>query len=222
MKENCLSGGRYCALPGRDNLKGERVLMQDLYHICVEKYAKKNDKLIKWGEYLYQFDKVCAKDMELTCTKKLLDKLEIEKEIESCVVDSVQKKGSKPRIFLDDNSLLKVEKEKFNSVQHFNRFPLLKINDIVYYGRIDTKNVMAFICRHVRDDLTGCKDFINKIEQKKGHGFTIFITILVGALFLWLFNKCRVSLRMRFENEMNIQVDASINKFLAKTGGNSL
>jgi hypothetical protein len=42
MKEDCLSGGRYCALPGRDNLKGERVLMQDLYHICVEKYAKSN------------------------------------------------------------------------------------------------------------------------------------------------------------------------------------
>jgi len=36
MKENCLSGGRYCALPSRDELKGERVLMQDLYHICVE------------------------------------------------------------------------------------------------------------------------------------------------------------------------------------------
>lgn len=61
MKENCLSGGRYCALPARDDLKGERILMQNLYHICVEKYAKKKfETLIKWQEYLYQYDKVCA------------------------------------------------------------------------------------------------------------------------------------------------------------------
>ena len=53
MKEDCLSGGRYCALPGRDKLKGERVLMQDLYHICVEKYAKANDKIMVFAEYLY-------------------------------------------------------------------------------------------------------------------------------------------------------------------------
>jgi hypothetical protein len=222
MKENCLSGGRYCALPSRDGLKGEKVLMQNLYHICVEKYAKKKDQMLIWGEYLYQFDKVCAKDMELTCTKKLLKKLKVTDKIEKCVSDSIDQKGKSPRIFLDDNKLLKEQKEKFEAVKNFNRFPLLKINDIVYYGRLDTKNVMSFICRHVRDNLTGCVDYVTKIEEKKGHGFTIFVTIVVGVIFLWLFNKCRISLRMRFENEMNLQVDQSINKFLAKTGGNAL
>jgi hypothetical protein len=77
MKENCLSGGRYCSLPSRSNLKGERILMQDLHHICVEKFAKANDKLEVWGEYMFQFDRVCAPNMELTCTKKLLEKLKI-------------------------------------------------------------------------------------------------------------------------------------------------
>jgi hypothetical protein len=142
--------------------------------------------------------------------------------VDKCVKDSVEVKGSKPRIFLDDNKLLRTEKEHFKQVEHFNRFPLLKINDMVYYGRLEHSAVMSFICRHVRDNLKGCSDFINKIEQKKGHGFTIFVSIVVGILFLWLFNKCRISLRMRFENEMNMQVDASINKFLAKTGGNAL
>lgn len=59
MKENCLSGGRYCALPGR-GLKGERVLMQDLYHICVEKHTKEKKETMIYAEYLYQFNAVCA------------------------------------------------------------------------------------------------------------------------------------------------------------------
>ena len=72
---------------------------------------------------------------------------------------SIAKTGTKPRIFLDDNSLLKIEKEQFNAVQHFNRFPLLKINDIIYYGKIDSVSVLAFICKHVRNDLIGCSNY---------------------------------------------------------------
>lgn len=81
---------------------------------------------------------------------------------------------------------------------------------------------MSFICKHVRDNLSGCKDYITKVDQKKGHGFTIFVIFVVGVLFLWLFNKCRYALRSRFESEMNMKVDESINKFLAKTGGDGL
>lgn len=99
---------------------------------------------------------------------------------------------------------------------------MLKINDIVYYGRIDNDSIMSFICSHVRNNLAGCKKYINKLEGNHGNGFTIFVTILVALIFIWFFNKCRISLRQRFENEMNMQVDASINKFLAKTGGNAL
>lgn len=83
MKENCLSGGRYCSLPSRDDFKGERVLMQDLYHICAEKHSKPNIKT--WLEYFYQFDNVCARKLELTCTKKLLEKLKIIEPVEKCV-----------------------------------------------------------------------------------------------------------------------------------------
>ena len=222
MKENCLSGGRYCALPARDHLKGERVLVQDLYHICTEQHCKKEKLLTKWTEYLYQFDQVCAHKMEIKCTQQLLKKLDIKEKVEECVNTSVEMVGTKRRLFLNDNTLLRDQKKKFSAVQHFNKFPLLKINETVYYGPIDTVNVMSFICRHVRDDLVGCEEYIKKIQAKKGHGFTIFVIIVVGALFLWLFNRCRISLRARFENEMNLQVDASINKFLAKTGGNAL
>lgn len=143
-------------------------------------------------------------------------------EAEECVNKSIETKGSQPRIYLDDNLLLKAEKEEFKSVEHFNRFPMLKINDIVYYGRIDNDSIMAFICSHVRNNLTGCKKYVNKLEGSHGNGFAIFVTIVVGIIFIWFFNKCRISLRQRFENEMNMQVDASINKFLAKTGGNAL
>jgi len=102
--------------------------------------------------------------MEMSCTKKLLEKLEISEAVNKCVETSVEKQGTEARIFLDDNNLLKREKEVFQQVEHFNRFPLLKINDIVYYGRIEATNIMSFICRHVRDDLSGCSDFIKKIE----------------------------------------------------------
>lgn len=54
--------------------------------------------------------------MEVTCTKKLLEKLAITAEVEECVSSSIETKGSKPRIFLDDNKLLKVEKMAFEKV----------------------------------------------------------------------------------------------------------
>jgi len=53
MKENCLSGGRYCSLPSREDLKGERVLLQSLYNICLNKIAVEKNDFFLWGEYFF-------------------------------------------------------------------------------------------------------------------------------------------------------------------------
>jgi hypothetical protein len=53
MKENCLSGGRYCSLPTRDDVKGERVLLQALYNVCLYQEAEKRSDWLLWGEYSF-------------------------------------------------------------------------------------------------------------------------------------------------------------------------
>lgn len=53
MKENCLSGGRYCALPSRNDVKGERVLLQTLYNVCLYQTAEKKSDWLLWGEYSF-------------------------------------------------------------------------------------------------------------------------------------------------------------------------
>ena len=232
-KENCISGGRYCALSNRDNVSGESVLFQDLYNICTEKVVladktqKGSDGLgnkLRLMGYYSNFDKYCVEDMKLSCTKKILEKMNILKEVEKCFNDGfVMQKGAKEvRYFLDDNKLLKEHKQEFMAVKNFNRFPLLKIGDVVYYGPLKADNVFAFICKHVKQDLLGCGHYIRKIDGKGNNFLTIVIILSVAIVFLWLLNKCKTSLRIRFERQLNYQVDESINKFLERTGGEGL
>lgn len=229
-KPNCFSGGRYCALSNRKigeaqkSIPGETILIQDIYNICTEKVIKESEKLKDYDlmGYYYNFDKYCVEKFELTCTKSILKKMDILDDVHKCYEESIDQKGTKPRAYLDDNKLLKVQKEKFRKVENFNRFPLLKINDIVYYGKLRAVNVLAFVCKHVNSELHGCKDYIRRVDGKGSHFFTLLVMGIVAVAFCYLLVKCKNQLRLRFERQLNLQVDNSINKFLERTGGNQL
>jgi hypothetical protein len=126
------------------------------------------------------------------------------------------------RIYLDDNKLLSEEKKTFAKVENFDRFPLLKINGIVYYGKLKVEHVFGFICKHVKPDLVGCSHYIRTIDGKGSHFFTVAVIVLVGMIFLYLMRRCKLTLLSRHTRQMNYQVDASISKFLERTGGDSL
>lgn len=195
-----------------------------LYNLCTEKIVKGSDKLKDYDlmGYYYNFDKYCAEKFELSCTKSILKKLNILDEVHKCYEESIEQKGTKPRAYLDDNKLLREQKEMFKKVENFNRFPLLRINGIIYYGKLRAVNVFAFICKHVKSDLKGCKDYIRTVDGKGSHFFTLLVMGIVAVAFCYLLVKCKTQLRMRFERQLNLQVDQSINKFLERTGGNQL
>lgn len=93
--------------------------------------------------------------------------------------------------------------EKFNKVKNFDRFPLLKINGIMFYGSLDSDEAFKFICMHVRHDLDGCSDHV--IVKNKGHS-KIFTYIVISVVFLLvavLAVQCRRRLVLRYENELN-------------------
>lgn len=222
-KPNCFSGGRYCALSSRD-IPGETILIQDIYNICTERVISGSEKLKDFDlmGYYHHFDNICAEKFELTCTKSILKKMGILDEVHKCYEDSIEKRGEKPKAYLDDNILLREQKRRFKKVENFNRFPLLKINNIVYYGKLRATNVLAFICKHVNSELKGCDDYVRRVDGKGSHFFTLVVMGVVAIAFCYLLIKCKNQLRLRFERQLNLQVDQSINKFLEKTGGNQL
>ena len=229
-RSDCLSGGRYCAHSKKASIQGEEIVLQVLRNKCVEKVVKEQDKTHKIWEYFYHFNQNCAVNFDTKCINACLTKIGIKKEVKNCMIESFEKKdglSDESKILLADNSILREEKEKFAPVQNFDHFPLLKINGIIYYGKLEFHEVFLFICRHVNDSLVGCKEIFggkNNGEPPSSvrASFTLFIVILVFTLFFVLACQCKRRLRQRFEHEINIQVDQSINKFLQKTGGASL
>ena len=177
--------------------------------------------------YYNQFFKHCARRMDTSCTLAVLEKLGIKDDVEDCYYKSVVDKSGTTQlqrnIYLNDNSVLSEAKKEFSKIENFNRFPLLKINDMIYYGPLDIDNVFGFVCKHVRSDLTGCRAYVTFLGGgDHSRFFTIVVIMIVSLMIFILLNMCRKRLRLKFENELNYQVDASINKFLEKTGGDGL
>ncbi len=231
VKKGCFGGGRYCALDKSSEVTSEKILYQDIYNICVEKELENTkDGVMQLMRYYSLFFNHCAKYMDLKCTGSLLENMGIYDKVSTCMKNSIalptdlaSETKRKPNIFLDDNKILSKEKEIFNKVQNFNRFPMIKINGVIYYGQIDIANVFGFICQHVKDDLSGCGKFIKYVgSASHSRIFTSIVIIIVALMVCIVLNYCKKRLRERFDNELNYQVDASINKFLEKTGGDSL
>lgn len=229
-KEDCLSGGRYCMKSTMfDNLKGQQILIQVLKNKCTEAYLRRTNKEELIGNYYYLTFANCLIEFHPACYNAVLKKLGIDTEVLNCVYGSFDNeakrnenfytKSPKPHAMLQDNYLLSLEKQYFNTIKHYARFPLVKINDIHYYGPLSYYAIFGFICRHINDGFDGCASVFTEEEITIVRNSKFFQISLIGIVVLCVISTifiCRRQLKVKFDNELSIRIDQSVTEFLSK------
>jgi len=73
-------------LSNNPDIRGETVLIQDLYHLCTEKIINSNSEksMLDLMGYYHNFDKVCGAKLSIECTKAILKKMKIFDEVHKC------------------------------------------------------------------------------------------------------------------------------------------
>lgn len=229
-KEDCLSGGRYCMKSVYyDNLKGQEMLVQVLKNKCVTHILSTEGKEELVGEYYYLLNANCMDIYSAKCTNAVLKKLEIHDKVINCVYDSFDlsakrhkdlvETSAKPNAMLQENYMLHLERKRFQKIEHYAHFPLLKINEIHYYGPISYYAVFGFICRHINDKFDGCPSVFTEEEITIQHNAKVFQLSLVGIIALLAMITifaCRKQMKNKFDAELSMRVDQSVTEFLQK------
>jgi hypothetical protein len=229
-KSDCLSGGRYCwkGIPEVPH-SGEVVLVQMIKNMCVSSVLKDRQRAEDIGNYYWLYHKNCMTDLDPKCSNSILKSLGIKDLVFDCISESFEqsalqkgtRKSSTPNIVLQDNKLLREEKERFKKIEHYAHFPLLKVNGMVYSAPITFGSVLGFVCTHINDGLEGCNEMV-KVEEvvvsTSSRTFEwIFFTIILGAV-VGLIVVCRNQLRRKFDSELSYKIDQSITQYLQRTG----
>ena len=230
-KSNCLSGGKYCWTSETDkSMGGEVVLVQSLKHICTDIVLGDGSKTKELYDYYWLFHKNCGLSIDQTCTNSILKTLGIKDDVFKCVTSSFYKNFNRaehnfemkhPNIFLQENSLLHLEKEKFNKIEHYAHFPLIKVNEVIYYGQINYGSVFGYICNHINSDLAGCGPLMTTSEIQISRNSRLFENTVIALIVLLVIVGivvCRTTLKRKFESELSYKIDKSVNEFLQKTG----
>lgn len=233
-KPGCLSGGRYC-MKSRfyDDLGGEVMLVQVIKNICAEQIITSLGKPALLPEYWWTIHNSCMKEFSPVCYNAVLKKLGIKSDVLKCLnnsFDTLNLDGSPSksplRIGLQDNSILRTQLNNFYKVQHFNHFPLVKINDMVYYGKIDYVDIMNFVCNHITDTLKGCKTLPKTNEivivETGGAVFKYIASFVVISLVVFVIYLCKTKLKQKFDGELANKIDQSVTEYLKRTGGTDL
>jgi hypothetical protein len=234
-KRDCLSGGRYCWKANSDSEHGgEIILVQALKNMCTETTLSVKDRRKELGDYYWMYHQNCMEQFTPECPNAILSKLGIKEDVFNCITSSFYSDISRsqdtivrkhPNIYLQDNYLLRLEKSNFNKIQHYAHFPLVSINDVVYYGPITFRSILGFICRHINDGLKGCSEFITeddvKIQRNKGLFEASFIGLVVLFVLVAIYI-CKKKLRRKFDSELAYKIDQSVTEYLQKSGGTEL
>jgi len=229
-KEDCLSGGRYCMTSSRSSdISGEVMLIQTLKNKCTETILENANRRSAIWEYYWTFNKSCIREFSPKCSNAILKKLGVKDAVFNCIRNSFVKTAlngtTDLKITLQDNELLRKEKEDFNKIQHYSNFPMVKLNNMIFYGQTSFNEVMGFICMHLRDNLNGCKLFQVSKEVKYSTGNAVYrwiAFIFVGVIIAFLVETCRKALRRKMEGELSFQIDKKISNFLERSGGADL
>ena len=110
----------------------------------------------------------------------------------------------------------------FSKIQNYAHFPMVKVNDMIFYGPTRFKAIMGFICTHVNDNLKGCVTGLGSsreiILDKPSQAFkyaAIFVVILAVGMVLFV---CRNKLKAKFDADLAYKIDQSVSEYLKRTG----
>lgn len=226
-KEDCLSGGRYCmkGIEGDNtSVGGEVLLIQAIKNNCTEKVLREKNRIKDMMEYYWVFNSSCLRSFSPKCSNSILSKLGIKDEVFSCIKNSFisitsteSLSNPDPKITLEDNIILRNQKDRFNQIENYNNFPMVKINGWIFHGDTDYNQIMHFVCNHINDELEGCYTMVNRYSQG-GSSFKYFAFIIVTLLVVVSIFYCRHNLKLKFKNELSYHIDKSVSNYLQRTG----
>ena len=217
--DNCVSGGRYCCPDpdGNGPATGSHVVQEDLRQLCVfQNYPD------LWWTYMKKFDTTCNMDLQVVeeCTSKLMTSMNLDtNKINKCFEDSFVKTGATLDINLDDNTILKNERNLFlqNGIQFW---PSVSINNDSFKGNIEGEMIFEAVCSKFNKIPQYCYDVMGVTVNQKMEGISIskivILVIISLILFLLFLVFCyRIYLKRLFHRDMSTKVSEMVSQYIA-------
>ena len=217
--DNCVSGGRYCCPDpdGNGPATGSHVVQEDLRQLCIfQNYPD------LWWTYMKKFDSTCNIDLQVVeeCTRNLMKTLNIDTDvIKKCFEESFIKTGAKLDINIDDNTILRTERNLFlqNGIQFW---PSVSINNDSFKGNIEGDMIFEAVCSKFNNVPEYCYEAMGVTVNQKMEGISIskiviLVIITLVLFFLFLVFCYRIYLKRMFHRDMSTKVSEMVSQYIA-------
>jgi len=220
---DCVSGGRYCS-PDPDKegpLTGKDVILEDLRQMCIWKLSKG-----LWWQYVTTFEKICKKEPNMRqCGTEILSAITIlmqSQEITRCIeqswVKDPKQSGAPIVEALNDNTLLKQEKD-LQTQFDVTSFPMLYINYKPYDGKIGkVHKVYREICKELDSETPVCKKMLEKHHHRHSlwsYVKDILVVVLVTALLGSVVLMCYRRIGKREYKQLSMEANNMVSNYFA-------
>eukprot|EP01017_Pseudomicrothorax_dubius_P002706 TRINITY_DN10197_c0_g1_i1.p1 TRINITY_DN10197_c0_g1~~TRINITY_DN10197_c0_g1_i1.p1 ORF type:complete len:315 (-),score=55.65 TRINITY_DN10197_c0_g1_i1:99-1043(-) len=224
-RENCLSGGRYCAPDpdGSGPLTGRDVLLEDLRQHCISKLYPK-----EFWKYITTYTKTCLSNPLLeTCSAHAMKESAINADkIKSCVESTFISDAGKPNLELSDNTVLTLNRELFMD-RGITSWPQIFVNGIAYTGNFESTSIFDTICHAFLHKPTVCEKMEAPFQQSHHADDykpkpTIWIVFGIVGCFALLFMGAfylvyKRVVRRELSHELADHVNEAVSKYMLMT-----
>lgn len=227
---DCISGGRYCAPDpdGTGPAKGRDVILEDIRELCVFELSVKKETYAYWMNYMREYNNTCVGNADLSekCSFSAMKTAKVSiKDVENCFNRSF----SGPNIGIDDNFLMKREKESWNE-KSLGLYPSIMLNNVMYRGDWEGLQVAKTICASYITAPEVCKqlDTINVSDEegerdsKVSTSLAVVIVAVVLLVIVCVLVGYRVFLGRELKKTMNQEVTLAVAQYRALGGESEL
>jgi hypothetical protein len=179
---NCLSGGRYCTryynninsqyyqpfyCPGAMDtihINGRGIMMEYLRELCIFKIAKNSNQPNLWWKYIIEVNETCYWGLWFSkdCSNTAMEKIGVDiNEVEKCMFKSFRGEN----MLVDDNVMLKIEKESANGMQIEPGKEIMQLNGDTFAFK-DAVGALAAICGKFDKLPAVCQDYFMETYEE--------------------------------------------------------
>ena len=227
IKEECLSGGLYCA-PNHVrtefmNVMGKNILLEDLRQTCLHESLTKKGELASWFDYIKEVHSECFDFISERCSQNAhnalgLDWTGTKKCVNTSFLGSDQLK--------DDNTIMQANADQW--IQYGTLFwPAVTINKVTMRGDITPENVLEDICANLKVKPQVCIDFYKEEniqyiapeipESKLSVELLVAIVVLLIVVNVCLILAYRRCVKKEMERDMGFKVSSAVSEYISLT-----
>lgn len=218
--DNCISGGRYCCPDpdGNGPATGAQVVQEDLRQMCIFQHFPD-----KWWDYMRKLDSYCVEYQVVEeCSRSVMKSVDIDQNVISdCFNSGFIKSGKEINVNLDDNTMLKEERNTF--IQYGIQFwPSVTINKEAYKGNLEGEPIFEAVCSYFNENEIpeACYNVLEiKInEQRESINAGVVVIVVISVLlvfFVFLVCIYKRWVKKSLSKDMNAQVNQMVSQYIA-------